>query len=127
MNIQVEKKDIECIGHTSYNNNGNLAVICSVDTSSIENILLRNILKCFGEEYKIIADYDTDSEEIGNSDIVYETNKKGSRATSPWLRRRAFSATIHSLKCFMSGWVMTNHCADSSSLLTSGCGEVIEP
>ena len=74
MKIEVEKKDIMCIGHTFYNENGNLAVICSTETSGIEYILLRNILKCFGEKYKIVAEYDTDSEDIEYSDIVYETN-----------------------------------------------------
>ena len=74
MNIQVEKTDIDLIGHTCYSENGNLAIICSTDTSGIEQILLRNILKCFGEEYKIVDEYDTDSEEIEYSDIVFETN-----------------------------------------------------
>lgn len=74
MNIQVEKEDIDHIGHTSYNENGNFAVICSSETSGIEYILLRGILKCFGKEYKIIAEYDTDSEEIEYSDVVFETN-----------------------------------------------------
>lgn len=54
MNIQVEKEDIHLIGHTKYNDNGFLSIVCDVNNSNLEKILLRNILKCFGEEYKII-------------------------------------------------------------------------
>lgn len=54
MNIQVEKEDINLIGHTSFNEKGFLAIIISVTDSGIKKILLRNILKCFGEEYKIV-------------------------------------------------------------------------
>lgn len=58
MNIQVEKKDIRKIGNTCYNEEGFLAIECDGDTSNIEEILLRSILKCFGDEYKIIETKD---------------------------------------------------------------------
>ena len=74
MIIEVEKRDIDNIGHTAYSENGNLSLVCSTETSGIEQILLRNILKCFGDQYKIVDEYDTDSEAIENSDIVFETN-----------------------------------------------------
>lgn len=56
MNIQVEKEDITEIGFTSYDEDGYLAVMCAMATHGIELILLRNILKCFGEEYKIVEE-----------------------------------------------------------------------
>ena len=55
MNIQVEKEDINKIGYTGYKENGFLAIICNGDTANIEEILLRSILKCFGEEYHIVS------------------------------------------------------------------------
>ena len=53
MNIDVKKEDIKKIGNTKYNEGGFLAIICDGDTCNIEEILLRSILKCFGDEYKI--------------------------------------------------------------------------
>ena len=52
MNIEVKKEDIKKIGNTKYNEGGFLAIVCDGDTSNIEEILLRTILKCFGDEYK---------------------------------------------------------------------------
>ena len=77
MNIQVEKEDINKIGYTGYKEDGFLAIICNGDTSNIEEILLRSILKCFGEEYHIVSseDYiwqDNDGEEV--YDIQFTTN-----------------------------------------------------
>ena len=74
MNVQVEKEDLDLIGHTSYSENGFLSIICSTETCGIEYILLRSILKCFGKQYKVINEYNTNDEEIEFSDIVYETN-----------------------------------------------------
>ena len=56
MNVQVERKDIDNIGHTCYDENGYLAILCSAETCDIEYILLRSILQCFGEDYKIVAE-----------------------------------------------------------------------
>ena len=77
MNIKVKKDDIMKIGTTGYNEDGFLAIICNGDTSNIEEILLRSILKCFGEEYYIVSveDYiwqDDDGEEV--YDIQFITN-----------------------------------------------------
>ena len=55
MTIEVEKEDIRKIGNVWYNENGYLAIICNGDTANIEEILLRSILKCFGEEYHIVS------------------------------------------------------------------------
>lgn len=68
MNIQVEKEDIFNIGNIHCNNDGKLEIICSTDTRGVELILLRNILKCFGDEYKVVFEDDTDT------CIVFETN-----------------------------------------------------
>ena len=58
MNIQVEKEDIRKIGNVWSNEDGFLAIICNGDTANIEEILLRNVLKCFGEEYHIVSSKD---------------------------------------------------------------------
>ena len=59
MELQVNKSDIKNIGHTTFEIEGNTAIICSIETCNIEEILLRNILKCFGDEFEItdIEDY----------------------------------------------------------------------
>ena len=88
--IKVNREDICKIGHTSYNNDGYLTVICSVDTYRLEELFLRKILQCFGHEYKTtdnygcICEYDEtdDTVEISVSmnhrlkmyDMSYETN-----------------------------------------------------
>lgn len=75
--ITVEKKDITRIGNTAFNKNGNLAIVCNGETSNIEEILLRNILKCFGDDYKVISSEDNiwvnvKGEEV--YDILFTTN-----------------------------------------------------
>ena len=77
MNIEVTKEDIKKIGNTKYNEGGFLAIICNGDTSNIEEILLRSILKCFGDDYKVIKAEDfiwknEEGEEV--YDILYITN-----------------------------------------------------
>ena len=77
MNIEVTKEDISRIGHTKYNEDGFLAIICDGDTSNIEAILLRSILKCFGDEYKVIKSEDymwANDEGEEEYDILYVTN-----------------------------------------------------
>ena len=80
MEVTVTKTDILNIGHTAFNENGNTAIVCKVDCSGIEEILLRSILKCYGEEYAIIDEYDSwdedENDEIvkGTEDIVFVTN-----------------------------------------------------
>ena len=70
MIIQVEKEDISKIGHTWYNEDGFLAITCDCETANIEEILLRNVLKCFGEEYHIVRSEDFIWQ--NNDDDVYE-------------------------------------------------------
>ena len=71
MNIEVTKEDIKKIGHTCYNESGFLAIVCDGDTCNIEEILLRSILKCFGDDYKVIKteDYIWENDE---GEVVYE-------------------------------------------------------
>jgi hypothetical protein len=77
MNIEVVKEDIKKIGNTKYNEGGFLAIVCDGDTSNIEEILLRTILKCFGDEYKVIKAEDDVWEDINGEevyDILFITN-----------------------------------------------------
>jgi hypothetical protein len=71
MNIEVTKKDIKKIGYACYNEGGFLEIMCDGDTCNIEEILLRSILKCFGDEYKVIKteDYIWENDE---GEVVYE-------------------------------------------------------
>lgn len=71
--IEVVKSDIEKIGTTIFPENGNTTFICDVATTNIEEILLRNILKCFGEEYAILSEDDF-TWENGDMAIEYKTN-----------------------------------------------------
>ena len=72
MNIEVTKKDIKKIGYACYNEGGFLAIMCDGDTCNIEEILLRSILKCFGDDYKVIKteDYIWEKDE---GEVVCET------------------------------------------------------
>lgn len=69
-NLTVDKSDLKLIGHTCYEESRNLAVVCNWQTCGIEKILLRNILKCFGQEYEIIAVEDAADDES----VIYITN-----------------------------------------------------
>ena len=77
MNIEVKKEDIKKIGNTKYNEGGFLAIMCDGDTCNIEEILLRSILKCFGDDYKVIKTEDfiweNDEGEVAY-EILYVTN-----------------------------------------------------
>ncbi len=53
MKIGVTKEDIKKIGYACYNEGGFLAIVCDGDTSNFEEILLRSILKCYGEDYTV--------------------------------------------------------------------------
>ena len=71
MNIEVTKEDIKKIGNAWYNEGGFLEIMCDGDTCNIEEILLRSILKCFGDDYKVIKteDYIWENDE---GEVVYE-------------------------------------------------------
>ena len=71
-NIQVKKEDIRLIGGATLNVNGNTAFVCDASTCGLEEILLRNILKCFGEDMEIVV-----TKEDWNDDcakLIYITN-----------------------------------------------------
>lgn len=77
MNLQVEKSDIKNIGHTVFEEDGNTVIICDIRTVNIEEILLRNILKCFGDDYEITSadDYWYETEDGDEDvDIIFTTN-----------------------------------------------------
>ena len=78
MKLEVEKEDINKIGNVWSNENGFLAIICNGDTANIEEILLRNVLKCFGEEYHIVSAEDfiweEDDYDEWDFDIEFITN-----------------------------------------------------
>ena len=71
MTIEVEKEDIRKIGNTWYNEDGFLAITCDGETANIEEILLRNVLKCFGKEYHIVSAEDFIWQD-DDGDDVYE-------------------------------------------------------
>ena len=73
MNIEVEKSDLTKIGSTLYEEDGNTHIICDVQTANIEEILLRNVLRCFGQDYKILnaEDFEWENGDIG---ILFKTN-----------------------------------------------------
>lgn len=72
-NISVEKNDILKIGNTIFEENGNVNILCSIQTAKIEEILLRNILLTFNEEYKIISEEDFEWDN-GDKEIKFITN-----------------------------------------------------
>ena len=81
-NVYVTANDIDKIGNTHFKDTetGYLSIICDINTVDIEKILLRSILKCFGEQYVItdIEDYfwtDVDGNEV--RDILIKTNLPG--------------------------------------------------
>lgn len=76
MNIQVKKEDICLIGHTVFCQDGNTAFICQTVQSHIEYILLRNILKCFGD-YTIVDTYEkfeNENDLLSVTDRVFVTD-----------------------------------------------------
>ncbi len=77
MNFDLRKEDLNKIGNTKSSKNGFLCIICNSETANIEEILLRNILKLFGE-YEIleINDFAWSEEDADNLkfDIEMITN-----------------------------------------------------
>ena len=78
MTLQVNQSDIHGIGYKTINNDGFLTIVTDGSCYGLENILLRNILRCFGEQYKITDSYDyerpdepDDSDEM---DVAWDTN-----------------------------------------------------
>lgn len=68
MNLEVFKEDLNKIGHTQYQEDGNVCIVCQIQTAHLEEILLRKVLKCFGE-YQI-----TDTEDFDDDEVKFKTN-----------------------------------------------------
>lgn len=60
--------DIYKVGHTIYSDSGNACFACHLITANIEELILREILKLFGE-YEILHIDDGD-----NGEIIFTTN-----------------------------------------------------
>jgi hypothetical protein len=75
--IELEKRDILKIGTTIFQNEGGTAFEFSVDDNSygVQEIMLRNILKLFGD-YEIVKseDWGWDEEKDWPSSVVITTN-----------------------------------------------------
>ena len=77
MNLDINKSDITRIGHTCHSKEGFLEIFCESDTTNIEEILLRSILKCFGEDYRIISSNDETMDSVSFlTNLPYELFKK---------------------------------------------------
>lgn len=70
-NVVVEFDDIENIGHTMFNENGKLAILCDVRMAHIEHILLRNILSIKGYSIASVDDFVWDNGEV---DVQFTTD-----------------------------------------------------
>lgn len=73
MQMTLYKSDLWKMGHTFYQEDGNLHIICDITTCNIEEIFIRNILTLFGNDYKIVEVSDFEDEN-GNFSIEYVTN-----------------------------------------------------
>ena len=71
MNIEVKFTDIFDIGHTAFNENGKVAILCDVQVANIVKILLRNILSIKG--YTIVS-VDDFVWENGAIDVQFTTD-----------------------------------------------------
>ena len=58
MNLQVTGKDIKKIGYKVFDNEGYLTIVTEGSCYGLEDILLRNILRCFGDDYKVTDSFD---------------------------------------------------------------------
>lgn len=81
-NVYVTANDIDKIGNTHFKDEetGCLSIICDGNTVNIEEIFLRSILRCFGEQYVITDTEDyiwTDIEGNEVYDILIKTNLPG--------------------------------------------------
>ena len=78
MNLQVKQSDIQGIGYKTINNNGFLTIVTDGSCYGLEDILLRNILRCFGDDYKVTDSYDCERpdepEDSDEMDVAWDTN-----------------------------------------------------
>ena len=79
-NVFVKESDIKKIGHTAFDDDGQMNFVCSGVTAGLEEILLRSILACFGdyritEVIDVCEDIDDDLyDEADEGDILFMTN-----------------------------------------------------
>jgi hypothetical protein len=72
--VEVQASDIKSIGVTATTSSkGTTVISCELMTAFIEEILLRSILKCFGDQYRIVDQGDFEGDN-GEQYIEYETN-----------------------------------------------------
>lgn len=71
MNIEVKFTDLWGIGHTAFNENGKLAILCDTQVANITKILLRSILSIKG--YTIVS-VDNFVWENGATDVQFTTD-----------------------------------------------------
>ena len=78
MYLKVQGKDINNIGYKVFDNEGYLTIVSEGSCYGLEDILLRNILRCFGEDYTMTDSYDYERpDEPGDSeemDVAWDTN-----------------------------------------------------
>lgn len=79
-NVFVKESDIKKIGHTAFDDGGQMNFVCCGVTAGLEEILLRSILACFGdyritEVIDVCEDIDDDLyDEADEGDILFMTN-----------------------------------------------------
>ena len=81
-NVYVTANDIDKIGNTHFKDEdtGYLSIICDGNTVNLEEIFLRGILRCFGEQYVITETEDYIWTDIGGNkvyDTLIKTNLPG--------------------------------------------------
>lgn len=78
MNLQVTRKDIKNIGYKVFDSEGYLTIVTEGLCYGLEDILLRNILRCFGDDYKVTDSYDNERhdepEDSDERDVAWDTN-----------------------------------------------------
>ena len=78
MNLQVTGKYIKNIGYKVFDNEGYLTIVTDGSCYGLEDILLRNILRCFGDDYKVTDSYDCERpdepEDSDEMDVAWDTN-----------------------------------------------------
>ena len=77
MELDLRKSDIHGFGHTAFQEDGNLVVAYDVNDDSyhVNMILLRSVLKLFGEEYRIVKTEEwLEDDDFSKGDIWVYTN-----------------------------------------------------
>ena len=78
MYLKVQGKDINRIGYKAFDNEGYLTIVTDGTCYGLEDILLRNILRCFEGDYKVTDSYDYErpgeSEDLCDVDTAFDTN-----------------------------------------------------